>query len=209
MDGKRHAWRRRTFAYRLALAIALGICALPEPSGAEPAVRVPSQVELARLRELDPYVTYFSSLSYDGATVSGDFIRALILAESSGDARATSPSGALGLTQILPATARKAAERLASSGFDFLHVDERWLADLAPVRLYDSALNILIASFLSATYGERFDGRFDLMAAAWHLGPDALERDRSAAVEREQTRVLVGRVLGYLEYFGRASSDSR
>jgi soluble lytic murein transglycosylase-like protein len=188
----------------LALAIALSAASIPEPSGAEPAARHPSQVELARLREIDPYVTYFSSLSYDGATVSGDFIRALILAESSGDTRATSPSGALGLTQILPATAKKAAERLASSGFDFLHVDERMLADLAPERLYDPALNILIASFLSATYGELYDGRFDLMAAAWNLGPDALERDRAAAVERDQTRILVGRVLGYLEYFGRA-----
>ncbi len=170
-------------------------------AAADVTARKPSSTELARLREIDRYIRYFSALSYDDTTVPADYIRALILAESSGDPRAVSSSGAIGLTQILPVTGRTAAQRLITSGFDFSYVDERMLGALTLEGLHDPAINILIACFLSASYGRQFDGRLDLMAAAWNVGPDAVARNGNAAPAREQAQLLVGRVLSYIVYF--------
>jgi len=167
------------------------------------AFTAPSRSQLSRLYHLEPYIRYFSALTYghEDAVVSEDYIRALILSESAGDKWAHSVKGARGLTQIMPSTGRAAAAHLVSTGFDFRYVDERKLAGFSPDLLYDPALNLLIACYVNATYHRMYDGREDLMAAAWNAGPAAVQRSGNKPPSIPETRAFVGRVLTYMQYF--------
>ncbi len=162
----------------------------------------PSASQLKRLYHLEPYIRYFTSLAYgpDNARISADYIRALILTESAGDKWAKSHKGARGLTQIIPSTARAVASKLDRSGYDYLYVDEAVFEHLAGEDLYDPALNILIACYLSATYHLRFDGRTDLVASAWNAGPGAVARYGNEPPPYPETRQMISRVQGYLHY---------
>ncbi len=168
--------------------------------------RQPSQVQLLRLRMLQPYIEYFTSLSYgpNESRVSPDYLKALILTESGGDHWAHSRRGARGLTQIIPATARRAVAELAAKGEDYLYIDERIFEDFNPDYLYEPAVNLLIACHLSATYQERFDGRTDLVAAAWNAGPGSVADNQPPPYT--ETRNLISRVLGYMEFFASVSA---
>ncbi len=87
------------------------------------------------------------------ATVLG-----LIRQESSFDIAAVSPSGALGLMQLLPATARQVAHTLG-------------LALVSGDLTRDASLNIRLGSaYLAALLG-RFDGALPLALAAYNGGP--------------------------------------
>lgn len=162
----------------------------------------PSASQLRRLYHLEPYIRYFTSLAYgpDNARVPADYIRALILTESAGDKWAKSHKGARGLTQIIPSTARSVARKLGRSGYDYLYVDESVFERLESEDLYDPALNILIACYLSATYHVRFDGRTDLVASAWNAGPGAVARYGNEPPPYPETQQMISRVQGYLHY---------
>jgi len=162
----------------------------------------PSPSQLKRLYHLEPYIRYFTSLAYgpDNARVPADYVRALILTESAGDKWAKSHKGARGLTQIIPSTARAVAAKLGRSGYDYLYIDERVFDNLKDEDLYDPALNILIACYLSATYHVRFDGRTDLVASAWNAGPGAVARYGNEPPPYPETRQMISRVQGYLNY---------
>ncbi len=166
----------------------------------------PTETQLQRLHRFEPYVRYFTSLAYGpkNARVSGDYIRALILAESAGHRMAASPKGARGLTQIIPGTAELALAELAAAGYDFLYVDERVFRSFKPDDLYDPALNILIACYLSATYHAMYGGDTELIVSAWNAGPGAVARYGNQPPPYDETRGIIGRVLGYLTYLGEA-----
>jgi len=161
----------------------------------------PTSEQLRRLRQVEPYIDYFTGLVYDDVSVPDAYLRALILSESSGDVWAHSVSGARGLTQILPATGRRAVDRLSSSDFTFRYVHRDRLSRFDEDSLYDPALNILIACYLNATYSSMFDGRYELMAAAWNAGPLAVVRNGGRLPDIDQTRRFVARVLDYVAYF--------
>ena len=81
-----------------------------------------------KLARYDHYIRYFTSFSYfvPRHKVSANFVRALILAESSGNPRAISNKNALGLGQILFSTGKKAARELGinvvpEGGSTFFH----------------------------------------------------------------------------------------
>ncbi|MFQ5351865.1 MAG: lytic transglycosylase domain-containing protein [Candidatus Binatia bacterium] len=175
----------------------------PGPAAADEAVRKPSREQLARLDYLEPYIRYFTSLSYgpNDARVSADYIRALILTESGGHLRARSRKGARGLTQIIPSTARWAAAHLARDDYDYLYVDEGLFENFDADDLYNPAINILLACYLNATYNDRFGGRTELVAAAWNAGPGAVTRHGNNPPPYPETRVLISRVLGYMDFF--------
>ncbi len=83
----------------------------------------------------------------------------LIRQESSFDASAISGSGALGLMQLLPNTARQVAHKLG-------------LAGLAPVTLTaDPGLNIRLGSAYLASLLAHYDGALPLALAAYNGGP--------------------------------------
>ena len=163
----------------------------------------PSPSQIARLGHFAKYIDYFTSLGYgaERAKISPAYIRALIVAESSAQPRARSHKGARGLTQIMLETGRLAAREIVASGVDYDFVDERRLKWLSADDLYDPAINILIACYLSATYLDRFLGRTDLVVSAWNAGPEAVTRYGNRPPPYRETRQLLARVHGYMVFF--------
>ncbi len=122
-------------------------------------------------------------------------LRALVAVESGGDPRAVSRAGAIGLTQLMPPTAREQAERLGVS-------------DYAQERLTEPALNLRLGASYLARLLMRFDGSEPFALAAYNAGPQNVIRWREAApdvspqgvIDREgfaETRKHVRRVLRY------------
>jgi soluble lytic murein transglycosylase-like protein len=204
----RFPFRRVLWAAGLLLSAATLLA--PAPALASRPGGAPSKTQLTRLEHFEKYIEYFTSIRYiPGKTrVSPHYIRALVTAESSVNPRARSHKGARGLSQIMPETGRIAARELFESGTDFEFVDERRLARLDPEDLYDPAVNLLIASYLSTTYLERFMGRTDLVVAAWNAGPEAVARYGNRTPPYAETHQLLARVRGYLTYFERGSVPS-
>ncbi len=190
-------------ALAAALTAAFIVVSAPTSAAAEPGGREPSSQQLDRLEKVEPYIRYFTSLSYgpNDARVSPLYLKALMLTESGGRLDARSSKGARGLTQIMPATAKHVARQLAAEGYDYLYIDEDDLANFAPGMLYDPAMNILIACYISATYHERFAGRTELVAAAWNAGPGAVERYGNQPPPYRETKNLISRVLAYMDFF--------
>ncbi|MBM9538695.1 lytic transglycosylase domain-containing protein [Desulfobulbus alkaliphilus] len=160
-----------------------------------------SQAQLAALKEFDDLIRYFSGIAYHRPhhTVSADFIRALILAESNGNPLAISTKNARGLSQIIPATGQQAAAELARGPLTFHHVSRDRLRNLSAADLHDPAVNILLACYLIAKYNTMYDGRLDLVVAAWNAGPGSIV-DQNPPRYRE-TLDLIGKVNGYYLFF--------
>jgi soluble lytic murein transglycosylase len=94
------------------------------------------------------------------AAIPPDLLQALMLEESALDPRALSPTGALGLTQVMPATAREIARRLKLHGF-------------SPSSLYEPDVSIRIGG----TYLGELYARFQhpaLAYASYNAGPGAV-----------------------------------
>src|SRR5207248_11802025 len=92
-----------------------------------------------------------------GASVPPDLLQALMREESALDPRALSATGALGLTQVMPATARALARQLR-------------IHDYQTARLFDPSVNIRIGG---AYLGELY-ARFQhpaLALASYNAGP--------------------------------------
>jgi soluble lytic murein transglycosylase-like protein len=197
---------RSWFAAVFALFVAGALVLAPVPTQASSPQGLfnikPTRSQLRRLHHLDPYIRYFTSLPYGpgGARVPADYIRALILTESGGDKWAHSGKGARGLTQIIPTTGRRALAELAREHYDYLYVDERVFHSFDADHLYDPALNILIACYLSATYHELYGGRTDLVVAAWNAGPGAVRRYGNQPPPYPETRDLITRVIAYMDF---------
>jgi len=159
----------------------------------------PSREALQRIGRYDHLIDYFTGFSYfrPNHRVSGDFIRALILAESGADPNAVSAKNAIGLGQIIPTTGQQAARELYGSATRFRHVSREQLRDLSPEDLFDPAINILLTCYLIAKYNLQFDGRLELVMSAWNAGEhtDSLARGRHAPYA--ETEELIGKVNGY------------
>jgi soluble lytic murein transglycosylase len=95
-----------------------------------------------------------------GAAVPPDLLQALMREESALDPRALSPTGALGLTQVMPSTARMLARKLRLQGYQ-------------TARLLEPDLNIRIGG----TYLGELYARFQhpaLALASYNAGPGAV-----------------------------------
>lgn len=161
-----------------------------------------SQAGIERLKKYDHFIRYFSGFSFftPNHKVSADFVRALILAESSADHKAISKKDALGLGQILVTTAQEAAHVLARSNTRFRYVEKSTLRNLRRSDLFDPAVNILITCYLIAKYNARFDGKLDLVVSAWNAGEntDSLKKGKHAPYR--ETEDLIGKVNAYYIY---------
>ncbi|MDY7233126.1 transglycosylase SLT domain-containing protein [Hyalangium rubrum] len=128
------------------------------------------------------------------ARVDPDLLQGLIREESRFNPRARSSTGALGLTQLMPATARAVAATLKMPT-----VNEQVL--LQP------AENIRVGATYLGQLLDRFEGNPAFAVAAYNAGPHAVERWQKALPEAEldewvehisieETREYVKRVLG-------------
>lgn len=136
------------------------------------------------------------------AGVDADLLRGLVAAESSGNPRARSGAGAVGLTQLLPSTA---AEQARPLGLDPARLD-----------LEDPATNLRLGARYLRRLLAQFDGEEAFAVAAYNAGAEPVKRwrmrapDAAAAdvIRREayaETRNHVDRVLRYRDAFtGRA-----
>ena len=103
-----------------------------------------------------------------------ELIRAVIAAESAGDTSAVSHRGAIGLMQLMPATARQ------------MYVED-------PV---DPAQNIMGGTRYLRHLANEFAGDMLLVVAAYNAGPDAVRKYRGVP-PYEETRQYVKKVLAY------------
>ncbi len=160
-----------------------------------------SRTQAANVGAYEHLIRYFSSISYckPRHKVSPDFISALMLAESGGDPFAVSEKEAIGLCQLLYPTARMAARELLAKGIEVRYVSKSRLRDLQPVDLFDPAVNILLTCYLISKYNLAYNGRLDLVVAAWNAGQGAILDGRPP--QYPETLDLIGKVNGYLLAF--------
>lgn len=120
-----------------------------------------------------------------------DLVRAVVMAESSGNAEAKSNRGAFGLMQITAITEKDVLQRNA---------------DVTRGDLFDPDYNLRIGTTYLAYLIDRFDGDETLALTAYHMGPTAVRRIQHAhpgitpsrlVAEHagSQTRAYVKRVL--------------
>jgi soluble lytic murein transglycosylase-like protein len=114
--------------------------------------------------------------------VDANLLAVMVLVESGGDAFATSPKGAMGLMQLMPATARDIATERGMP----MHVD---------ARLYDPAYNIDLGAYYIARQMRRFWNGDALesvtrAAGAYNGGPARMARhlDRGEPLPEETLR---------------------
>jgi soluble lytic murein transglycosylase-like protein len=161
-----------------------------------------SQTSINRLKEYDHLIRYFSGFSYfvPDHQVSADFVRALILAESSANHLAVSSKHALGLGQIILTTGQDAAQVLASSNTQFRYVSQKTLSNLKRDDLFDPAVNILITCYLIAKYNAKFEGKLDLVVSAWNAGENTKSLKNGKHAPYRETEDLIGKVNAYYVY---------
>jgi soluble lytic murein transglycosylase-like protein len=106
--------------------------------------------------------------------IPGELVRAVIMAESAGDASAISHRGAIGLMQLMPQTAGQ------------MYVND-------PV---DPAQNILGGTRYLRLLANQFNGDMLLTVAAYNAGPDAV-RKYGGVPPFEETRQYCKKVMAY------------
>lgn len=160
-----------------------------------------SRSQSANVGTYEHLIQYFSSISYckPRHKVNPDFIRALMLAESGGDPFAVSEHEAIGLCQLLYPTAKIAAKELLAKGIEVRYVARSRLRDLQPVDLFDPAVNLLLTCYLISKYNLAYNGRLDLVVAAWNAGQGSILDGRPP--QYPETLDLIGKVNGYLLAF--------
>lgn len=115
--------------------------------------------------------------------VDYELLQALIAAESGFDAGAVSPRGAVGLMQILPATAGR---------WGVAQDARRSVAQ----KLADPAINVSTGTRYLRHLLDLFEGRMDLALAAYNAGEGAVQRAGNQIPPFKETQNYVKTVLG-------------
>jgi soluble lytic murein transglycosylase-like protein len=170
-------------------------CALAIPAHAgmvlEPAWRPPGRLSglgprCSRLRPAEPFLQMIGEVA---ATQGQDasLIKAIVHVESGFDARAVSPKGAMGLMQLMPATAQQ------------LGLDD------APLRLLDPAVNLRVGSQHLARLLRLFPQRLDLALAAYNAGEGAVLKHAGIPPYAE-TQAYVRSVLEWYRVYSESTA---
>ena len=93
---------------------------------------------------------------------AGHLVAGIIRQESAFDPRATSPVGARGLMQLMPATARELSQKAGVS--------------YQPERLYEPDLSVRLGTSYVRELLDAFDGNVELALAGYNGGPNRIRR---------------------------------
>lgn len=115
--------------------------------------------------------------------VDYELLQAVIATESGFDARAVSPRGAVGLMQLMPAT----ASRFGVAGDAKRSVEQK---------LTDPATNVAAGTRYLRYLMDLFEGRLDLALAAYNAGEGAVQRAGNRIPAYRETRNYVQSVMG-------------
>jgi soluble lytic murein transglycosylase-like protein len=155
---------------------------------------------VGKMREAGQYVEEFA-----GGGKAGEIVRAVIGAESSGDAGAVSPVGAAGLMQLMPDTAREVAATLPGLGSRIAGMDDDALAAYwqTPQGKKD---NVRLGTTYLNKQLVKYNGDLEAALVAYNAGPanatkwlDA-GRDYSALPKSEETLPYVKKIFASLGY---------
>ena len=133
------------------------------PSDSRYQLLVATPVEPAARVEKGPAINWLArSAQYEGvirgaakdATIQAALLRAVIVVESGFNPRATSKKGAVGLMQLLPATAKRYGVK----------------------NIYDPEQNVRAGARYLSDLLVRFDSNLELALAAYNAGEEAVER---------------------------------
>ncbi len=154
----------------------------PPPSGALPA----TGARLLAFFEISPdyqRVRHHLRAAARRHGVEYALLQALIAAESGFDAAAVSPRGAIGLMQLMPATA---------SRFGVVADARRTVEQ----KLADPAVNVPVGTRYLRYLLDLFPGRMDLALAAYNAGEGAVQRAGRQIPPFKETRNYVRTVMG-------------
>jgi hypothetical protein len=157
-----------------------------------------SQTLLA-LFEASPGYTVAKSALRDAATrndIDYELLQALVATESGFDAQAVSPKGALGLMQVMPAT----AERYGVAA-DMHRTIE--------AKLFDPRVNIATGARYLGDLIAMFQGRIELALAAYNAGEGAVQRAGNRIPNYAETQDYVNTVLQLYAYLKPSASAGR
>jgi len=139
-------------------------------------VFMPSQADIEKYS----HIIQAAARAY-GVDVS--LVHAVISAESGYDPYAVSRTGAMGLMQLMPETARRYGVQNMMDPTENIHGGVRYLADLLQL----------------------FKGRLDLVIAAYNAGENAVIRAGHRVPNYAETRHYVPKVLGFYKNFQKRS----
>ena len=154
--------------------------------GTPRAVSVPTvQPKLIAFFEVSPSFRLVKHHLREAAALHGvdyELLQAVIATESGFDAMAVSPKGAVGLMQIMPAT----AQRYGVAGDRNTPIDKK---------LFDARTNIRTGAHYLSDLIRMFPGKLDLAIAAYNAGENAVVRAGNQIPNYRETQNYVKTVL--------------
>ena len=143
----------------------------PEPTagGGEASLRVPLALINRRAAAYEPIILAAAAAN----ELEPELLRAVISVESAFNPRAVSRSGARGLMQLMPQTARRYGVRDSFDPSQNIHGGARYLRFLV----------------------DRFENNLELVVAAYNAGENAVERYGRSIPPYRETRQYVPRVM--------------
>jgi hypothetical protein len=163
-----------------------------------------SQSLLALFEASPSYKTAKAALrdAADKHSIDYELLQALIATESGFDAQAVSPKGAMGLMQLMPATAQRYG----------VSADKRSSIEK---KLFDPRINIAAGSRYLRDLIAMFPGQIELALAAYNAGEGAVQRAGNKIPNYKETQNYVQTVLQLYAYLkpsaglGGGSSNAR
>lgn len=137
--------------------------------------------QLARYLTQHPNLKKYEPLVNQAAqefAVEPALLKAVMAAESGFNPNAVSPKGAIGLMQLMPATAMRYG----------LQADRK---KNIQQKLTDPKTNIWLAARYLSDLGKLFDGKLDLVAASYNAGEGAVQKYNNAIPPYPETRSYV------------------
>ena len=148
-----------------------------------------SQTLLALFEASPSYKTAKAALrdAADKHSIDYELLQALIATESGFDAQAVSPKGAMGLMQLMPATAQRYG----------VAADKRSTIEK---KLFDPRINIAAGSRYLRDLIAMFPGQIELALAAYNAGEGAVQRAGNKIPNYKETQNYVQTVLQLYAY---------